>query len=811
MPAFCDVAVPVPLDATFTYALPESLPEPCVGGRVIVPFREKRLCGVVTGLHDRKPDFAAKPVLQVLDTAPALTPELMQLGRWIAQYYIAPIGEVLRTMLPLAAEFRRVIGYRITGKGMEALHEAATLGSSRRSQKKPEHQMQEYRVLNRLADGEIVREAALRTGTGAPRAVLQTLLRKKWIAREDLSDLRDSTRTVTVARLTDVSGKLNANQQTIVDYLNVQPEKTATVDSLRALAVPRTTLQTLVRRGIVELGRVPAGFHVSGLKPRKLEFLFTPAQKTALGAIISVVDERRFAPMLLHGVTGSGKTAVYLSAMQAVLAKGRSAILLVPEIGLTPAVAADLHQIFGDDVAILHSALSDDERAEQWKRIRSGDSHIVVGTRSAVFAPVADLALIIIDEEHDQSYKQEETPRYHARDVAVMRAKMSNAAVVLGSATPSLETYYNALHGKYRLLELPERIENRPLPEVEIIDMRDEFQRTHKDAILSRRLLEEIGERLERHEQVMVLLNRRGYSSFVLCRSCGETVQCKNCAIAMTYHKREHRLICHYCGYMRPAPRTCPKCGSEYVQYLGTGAEKLEEMLHSLFPQARIARLDRDTVRGRDDLERVLSSLQVGEIDLLVGTQMIAKGHDVPNVTLVGVVGSDAALSFPDFRAAERTFQLLTQVAGRAGRGETPGRVVLQTFFPDHYAIQFAAAHDYKGFYEKEVRFRSWMHYPPFDAVSNVLVRSTKLEEALAWSGILGRWFQETRLPDVRVLGPAAAAIVRLKTEYRYHFLLKSKSREKMNAALRAMIEHALKHKIPRGNLVVDVDALSVV
>ena len=316
--------------------------------------------------------------------------------------------------------------------------------------------------------------------------------------------------------------------------------------------------------------------------------------------------------MLLHGVTGSGKTAVYLSAMQAVLAKGRSAILLVPEIGLTPAMAADLQQIFAGEVAILHSALSDDERAEQWKRIRYGECHIVVGTRSAVFAPVPDLALIIVDEEHDQSYKQEETPRYHARDVAVMRAKMANAAVVLGSATPSLETYYNATHGKYKLLELPERIEKRPLPEVEVIDMRDEFQRTHKDAILSRRLLDEIAERLERREQVMVLLNRRGYSSFVLCRSCGETVQCKNCAIAMTYHKREHRLICHYCGFMRPAPKTCPKCGSEYVQYLGTGSEKLEDMLHSLFPQARIARLDRDTVRGRDDLERVLSALQGG-------------------------------------------------------------------------------------------------------------------------------------------------------------------------------------------------------
>ena len=811
MPLFCDVAVPVPLDAVFTYRIPEGGPEPCIGGRVIVPFRKKRLCGIVTEQHDHEPKFQTRRISQVLDSTPALTQELMQLGRWIAQYYIAPIGEVFRTMLPLSAEFRRVTGYHITDKGIAALHAAASIGSSLRSQKDREHQMLEYTALNRLADGEVVREATLRSATGATKAVLRAMLQRKWIARDDLSDVRDASRTVQVATLRDATGKLNANQQSIIAYLSGREGRRASVQALHELHVPRTTLQTLVRRGIVELSDEPATFHVSGLKPRKLEFLFTTTQKTALDAIIGAVDERKFLPMLLHGVTGSGKTAVYLSAMQAVLAKGRSALLLVPEIGLTPAVAADLHQIFGGEVAILHSALSDDERAEQWKRIRGGESHIVVGTRSAIFAPLPDLALIVVDEEHDHSYKQEEMPRYHARDVAVMRAKMCGAAVVLGSATPSLETYHNAVKGKYRLLELPERIEKRPLPEVEILDMREEFHRTSKDEVLSRKLVEEIGERLSRHEQIMVLLNRRGYSAFVLCRECGESVQCKNCAIAMTYHKREYRLICHYCGFARPAPKTCPKCGSEYVQYLGTGSEKLEHILHGLFPQARIARLDRDTVHGREDFERRLSALHAGEIDLLVGTQMIAKGHDVANVTLVGVVGSDAALSFPDFRAAERTFQLLTQVAGRAGRGDTPGKVVLQTFFPDHYAIQFASAHDYRGFYEKEIRFRSWMHYPPFDAVSNVLVRSQKLDEALAWSGILGKWFHGTKLDGVRVMGPAAAAILRLKTEYRYHFLLKSRSRERMNAALRAMLEHATAQKIPRNNLVVDVDALSLI
>ena len=366
--------------------------------------------------------------------------------------------------------------------------------------------MLEYTVLNRLADGEVVREATLRSATGASRALLHSMLRKKWIARVDLSDVRDASRTVQMATLKDVTGKLNPNQQKILDYLRSQEGQRAPVEGIRELSVPRTTLQTLVKRGFVELSNEAAAFRMSGMKPRKLEFLFTPAQKAALNTIIAATEERQFLPMLLHGITGSGKTAVYLSAMQAVLAKGRSAILLVPEIGLTPAVAADLHQIFGDEVAILHSALSDDERAEQWKHIRNGESHIVVGTRSAIFAPVPDLALIVVDEEHDHSYKQEEMPRYHARDVAVMRAKMCKATVVLGSATPSLETYYNAVNGKYRLLELPERIERRPLPAVQILDMREEFQRTRKDEPLSRKLVEEIGERLSRNEQVMVLL-----------------------------------------------------------------------------------------------------------------------------------------------------------------------------------------------------------------------------------------------------------------------------------------------------------------
>jgi primosomal protein N' (replication factor Y) (superfamily II helicase) len=860
MPQFCDVALPVPLDIVFTYRVPTDSP-PVLGARVLVPFRQRRMTGIVVELHDRKPSVETKSILNVLDPTAALNDQLLQLGRWISNYYLAPLGEVFRTMLPLGAEFKRAIGYRITDNGLKALHLAAMSGSSGRSRQGPEDQATEFRVLDYLAAhaeeselngvphfspnlGEVglpivangskgknslsasppmaqtdeplaaerehfVREQALRSAAGASRSILNGMVRKKWIERQDVSVAQDATRTEKVAVLKSAEGKLNANQRTLIDTLAATGGRSL-VSNLQSLPVPRTTLSTLVRRKLVEIIEEQVSFAVSESKPRAnpFEFELNSAQKTALSQLHARVDTCRFSGVLLHGVTGSGKTAVYLAAMRSVLESGRSAILLVPEIGLTPAVAADLHQIFGDKVAILHSALTDRQRAEQWHRIKRGEARIVVGTRSAVFAPVEELALIIVDEEHDASYKQEETPRYHGRDVAVMRAKMSDAVVVLGSATPSLESYFNAMKDKYMLIELPHRVRQRSLPEVEIVDMRQEFQETGHEQVISRKLGEEIKDRLDGKEQVMILLNRRGYSPVVLCRSCGKKLECANCAIAMTHHKGEHKMVCHYCGYTAPVPKTCAHCGSEYVYFLGTGSEKLEELLHGMFPQARIARLDRDTVRGHKDFERTLNALNEGDLDIVVGTQMIAKGHDIHGVTLVGVIAADAALGLPDFRAAERTFQLLTQVAGRAGRGQSPGKVILQTYFQDHYAVQYAARHDFNGFYEKELRFRSWMHYPPYSALANVILRSDELDEALRWSGILGKWFDSTRHEGVRVLGPAAAPILRLKRDYRYHFVLKSPSREKLNTTLRSMLAHAARQKIPRTQIIVDVDAL---
>jgi primosomal protein N' (replication factor Y) (superfamily II helicase) len=823
MPQFCDVAVPVPLDATFTYRVGDT--EPIVGGRVLVPFRAERMVGVVTKLHDNAPQshdkdkkIQIKSVIASLDSEPVLDSGLLKLGEWIAQYYIAPIGEVFRSMLPLTAEVKKQIVYRIAEAGHEALAASAGIGSSLRSRRSEAEQDLEYKALDYLVQRDSASEGSLRAAAKIPKSLLLGMVRKKWIVREDASSVRDARRTIQIVVLKErtFDGKaLNSNQQAIINALEQHQGRRMTLEELRELPIPRTTLQTLVKRGLVEIIEEPASFEVSSLTPRSVDDVkLTSKQREALNQINTAAAAQKFSVTLLHGVTGSGKTAIYLAAMKAVLAAGKSAIMLVPEIGLTPAAAANLHHLFKDDVAILHSGLSGDERAEQWHRIRRGEARIVVGTRSAIFAPVKseDLALIVIDEEHDTSYKQEETPRYHGRDVAVMRGKLSNAAVVLGSATPSLESYHNAQKGKYHLIELRERVEQRPLPKVEILDMRSEFQQKNKEeeVLFSGGLTQAIRERLARGEQAMVLLNRRGYAPVVLCRSCGETVQCENCAIALTHHKRDHKLECHYCGFKRAVPKLCPHCESEHIYFIGAGSEKLEDRLHGLFPAARIGRMDRDTVRGKDDFERMLSSFDNGELDLLVGTQMIAKGHDIHGVTLVGVVGADFALGFPDFRAAERTFQLLTQVAGRAGRGDSPGEVILQTYSPEHYAIQYAAQHDYAAFFQKELQFRSWMHYPPFTAIANVLIRSDNLAHALRWSGEIGKWFEKNKTNGLRVMGPAVAPLSRLKGDHRYHFVLKSANRPSLNESLRALVNFAAEQKIPRTNLIIDVDAVSL-
>ncbi len=818
MAEFCDVAVPVPLDIRFTYRIDAAHPPP-LGGRVIVPFRNEKLIGIVTRLHDEPPPVEAKAVDRILDDEAMLSPQLLELAHWISRYYLAPLGEVLRTMLPLVAEVRKQVLYRIAEAGERALRDGAEQGSTRRTRRTPQEQAAEYAVLNYLLGGEAAKRATLMRATGANRELIDGMVRKKWIAREAVAAPRDARRLENYAVLVDDTRlpKLNENQQTILARLAGAGGALA-VAALRALPVPASTLGTLVRRDLIRIEARPLAFHLSGMEAKS--FTLNTQQQQALDSIAQQLAESRFRASLLYGVTGSGKTAVYMAAMQRALDLDRSAILLVPEIGLTPATAAQLHAAFGDEVAMLHSALTPDERSEQWHRIRRGEARIVVGTRSAVFAPAVRLGLIIVDEEHDSSYKQEENPRYHARDVAVMRAKLAEAPVVLGSATPSLESWHNAERGRYARIEMPARVNQRRLPEVELIDMRQEFQETGQEQLFSRRLVSETEATLARGEQAIILLNRRGFSFVVMCRACGERLECENCAIALTHHKpvasddaHAHvgqRLECHYCGFRRTVPKLCPKCESEHLYFLGAGSQQGEQRLQEIFPHARIGRMDRDTVRNRHDMERLLIRLHAGEINLLVGTQMIAKGHDIHGVTLVGVVGADYALNLPDFRAAERVFQLLTQVSGRAGRGESPGRVVVQTYHPEHYSIQCAQAHDYRGFTAKELKYRKWMHYPPYGVIANILVRSGRMEEAAGWAAALGRWFQSAELPGVRVLGPAVAPIAKIKRTYRFHLLVKAERRDALSHALSAARAYADHAGIPRSGLVFDMDAISL-
>ena len=800
---FCDVSLPVPLDQTFTYSLPLTLEHRVQpGARIIVPFGPRKLTGVIIACHNDPPDGTnLREALRLVDEQPVLSEEMLALGRWIAGYYCTALGEVLRSMLPLAAEIRSGKIYLLTDAGLDAARQLLLDAAPDDAAAQILHAL-EQRSLS---------AAYLKKKFPMGEHVLRSLEKKGFVASERTQDARDPLRAPSQSLRVEFAGarpegKLPKAERELLAFLELHPGSHNLAELEKQVANASPAARSLARRKLVAITREGAARPEARVRP---PHELNAAQRGAYEQILAGIDAREFKTFLLHGVTGSGKTEVYLKCIDAALAAGRGALLLVPEIALTPAMAGQFFSRWGDRVAILHSAFSDSERSEQWRKIRSGAAGVVVGTRSGVFAPVRDLGLIVVDEEHDQSYKQEENPRYNGRDVAIVRAQHAGACVVLGSATPSLESRYNVERGKYTLLELPERIEARPMPRVDLIDMRQEFLETRKQTTFSRAMIEQLSARLESKEQTIVLLNRRGFSSFVACRSCGERIQCVNCSLTLTHHRRDRRLLCHYCNYAEKVPAVCPKCQSEHIYFLGTGSEKVEEELHREFPTARIARLDRDTVSGKHHYETILQGFREHNYDILVGTQMIAKGHDIPNVTLVGVVSADIGLGMPDFRAAERTFQLLTQVAGRAGRGSLPGTVLVQTINPDHYAVRLAAAQDYAAFYEKELQFRRFMHYPPFTAMANILVRSEKQEEAMRMSGELAEHIGPA--PEkMKIMGPAEAPVQRLKAEYRYQFLIKSGSRKALNELLRSAQGFARGRKWGATALVIDVDPFTL-
>jgi primosomal protein N' (replication factor Y) len=829
---FCNVALAVPLRTTFTYAVPEQLGAAVQPGvRVLVPFRQKSVVGVVVDLPERAPEkVKIREINKVLDVIPALTPALIELGHWIAAYYLAPVGEVFRAMLPPVTELRAQQQIGITAAGRQ-------LVDSRASTLSEEFAADEIALLSKLIAKNGVLLASALEKSGLNTALLQRLTRRGLVEiRQSLLARKQRMQTILAWRTEDtekgeitpqsqekrvrpLQGKAleKFQQQTrrVRELLEAQRGPLPLPQVFRLAELSRGAVERMLACGLVYSWEEPIDpaedpFDV-GYAPPAHEL--NPDQDMALKRIRARFELGEFGVQLLYGVTGSGKTEVYLRAIQETLARQKTALVLVPEIALTLWMGRQCRAWFGarfEGVAVLHSALTDVERAREWWRVRNGEARVVVGTRSAVFAPLERLGLIIVDEEQENSYKQEETPRYHGRDVAIVRAKMENAVALLGSATPSLESYHHATTGKYELLTLGSRVENRALAKVEVVDLREEFQQTHQASSISTKLRAEIQGCLANGTQALVLINRRGYSWSVLCRSCGASVQCANCSISMTYHKNRNRLECHYCGFVTQTPRNCPKCDSKYVYFFGEGSEHLEERLRKDFPTARIARLDRDTTRTKRQYQETLGAFAGGALDILVGTQMLAKGHDFQRVTLVGVISADGLLSMPDFRAAERTFQLLTQVAGRAGRGELHGRVLIQTYYPEHYAIQDAVKQDYLAFFERETNFRRTLGYPPFTSLANVIVRDSNLEKAIRWSRQLSEYFSPHNGKGARILGPATAPLARLKKEYRFQFLLKSPKRSLLTKLLAGALDHCEANEIPDTAVIVDMDPLSL-
>jgi len=801
VPQFAHVAIPVHLRKLFTYRLPASMQRSAqVGSRVMVQLGAKATAGyiveLISGLRTGTSliESEIKDIQELLDVDPPLTPEVLEITRWVADYYAAPWGEVLRAALPAGINATVEQTVSITEEGQRELSNStdeATVKARALALLAAEGEFEINAFALRMGSARVPKwlreletdrliDRAYRTRKTATRAKRRLAVRLETTMAQSLDENRQPKSRMTPA------------QQRALDVLREHDGVMAIRDLVRGANVSQSAIKTLLKKGLVtefeeELRRDPLA---NAKLPEADNLTLTQAQAEALSSINDPLKAKAFTSILLHGITGSGKTEVYIRAMHAAIEMNRGAMMLVPEISLTPILSRRLRVHFGDEIAIFHSSLSKGERFDEWSRLRSGEARVVLGTRSAVFAPVKNLGLIIIDEEQDSSYRQEESPFYHARDTAIVRAQKASAVVVLGSATPSLESFHNAQTGKYRYIQLPDRIANRPLARAEIIDMREVFARRKKPIVFSDELLTVIEQTHARGEQTIILLNRRGYSSFILCRSCGESIECPNCDVTLTYHRSDRTLVCHYCNHRQRAPSECPNCASKYIYFVGEGTEQIEEILRKRFPNVRMGRIDRDTKIRRHEFEKTLLDFGKGEIDLLVGTQMLAKGHDFPNVTLVGVISVDAGLALPDFRAAERTFQLITQVAGRAGRGTLPGRVLIQTYHPHHYALRHATAQDYRGFYDEEIRHRRNHGYPPFVVLALLLVRHKDPARARTTAQQLRNALNEANLDhSCRILGPAPAPFARLRGEHRIQILVKSRSRKQM----RAVIDEALK------------------
>ena len=819
---FIEVALGIPLAKLLSYRVPDELRSGTeVGKRVLVPLGKRKVTGYVVG-SDAKPEgLEIKDVIEVLDDQPLFTSHHLAFYRWISDYYFFPLGGVIKTALPASIDVtsRQVISLTEKGENLQPAGDDIPAGNVLKALR--EKKGISFKALQKSAGGEALRSVlAQLEREGLVRREIQegrkpvAIKKEKWIRLEE-----KGCQVLKSPGLLEVWGRKAPRQVSLLRFL--EPECIIPLALINKKFGPCAPLLSgLAKKCCVsfemrEVYRDPLSGETVVCEERRDP---TPEQQKVLTSIREAIKSGVYAPFLLHGVTGSGKTEVYLASVEEVLKQGREALVLVPEISLTPQLVGRFQSRFGDAITVLHSRLSPGERYDGWRRIKKGLVNVAIGTRSAIFAPFTRPGIIVVDEEHDTSYKQEEKLRYNARDLALVRGRMDNAVVILGSATPSVESYFNARTGKLTLLELTRRVEGRPLPSIEIVDMKQErLQHPETARELSRRLKETLAERVRQNQQSLLFLNRRGFAPCIICRECGHVFGCPNCSVSLIHHQRVKKLQCHYCGYAIAAPDTCPGCGGIRLNLMGRGTERLEDEVKALLPQSRVERMDRDTTRGKWGHRSVLNRFSASAAGILIGTQMIAKGHDLPGITLVGVVSADSSLNFPDFRAGERTFQLLTQVAGRAGRGDIAGEVIIQTFNPRHYSIEASRKQAYSLFYEEEVKFRKELNYPPFSRLINFRMEGTSRKKAADFSDRLGALAhsllrKEGRFRDgIELLGPAAAPWEKIKGKYRFQMVVKGSSLTLLRGFASRLISRA--PEMIKGSGVafsVDVDPVSL-
>ncbi|WP_404409075.1 primosomal protein N' [Jeotgalibacillus malaysiensis] len=767
------VIVDVPakqIDRTFDYTVPDHLQAVVQRGiRVIVPFGPRKIQGFILAIKDESPVKKLKPIEEVVDIEPVLNEELMSLSEWLTDQTLCYRISALQVMLPAAMKAKYTKFFHLLKSDI------------------PDHISSLFEKESPLSWKTADEHHALKD--------LQELIKQRKV---EMKYVVKQSGNVKKKRFVELNGQYKKDdiptnaikQKMIMEHLEQNEGKMSVAELKVAANTTSAVIKTMIDKGYLK--ETFSEQYRDPFAERTFEktehFTLTDDQKTAITPILEKVNQYEHQTFLLHGVTGSGKTEIYLQTIDQVLKQNRQAIMLVPEISLTPQMVQRFKGRFGDQVAVMHSGLSAGEKYDEWRRIHRGEVNVVVGARSAIFAPFKTLGVIIIDEEHETSYKQEDSPRYHARDVAIERSKRHGCPVILGSATPSLESFARAKKGNYQLLELEYRMNQQDLPEVKVIDMREELRDGNR-SMFSRDLLAEIEKRIERKEQIVLFLNRRGYSSFIMCRDCGTVMQCPHCEVSLTYHRSKESMKCHYCGHEEYVPNTCPECESEHIRYFGTGTQKVEEELFKLMPQVRTIRMDVDTTSKKGSHERLLNAFGRGEADILLGTQMIAKGLDFPNITLVGVLSADTMLHLPDFRASEKTFQLLTQVSGRAGRHEKPGEVIIQTYTPEHFSIELAKSQNYEWFYQKEMMMRKTAQYPPFYYISLITLSHENVNKAAGVCNEIANILKARLSEKSIILGPVASPIARIQDKYRYQCIIKYKYEPDLKKLLKKILD----------------------